>query len=152
MSFERPVVRVDAIEVTWIGARLMDWAASMRWVQRDDVWAHDVFGVGGILFEVGDGRSRWPARLAAYDWFSGFAPHPEDLAVGEEPSGGWTMPSGAGEVSVASFLASSHVPEVLWWAAIAVTPETGMLKEPLSSVWSARSDSAAPRLETRSPL
>lgn len=118
MSFERPVVRVDAVEITWIGARLMDWA------QHDLFWRDMHLGVAGILFEVGVGRSGWLTRLAASDWFSGLAPRPEDLAAGEEPSGSWTMPPGAGEAGVASFLASSHVPEECWWAAIAVTPET----------------------------
>ena len=119
MSFDRSVVRVDAVEITWIGARLMDW------VQRDPLWRDMWLGVAGILFEVGGGRSGWLTRLAASDWFSSYAPHPEDLAAGEEPNGSWTMPPGAGEASVAAFLASSHVPDAQWWSAIAVTAETG---------------------------
>lgn len=118
MSFERPVGRVDTVEITWMGARPLDWAL------RDARW-HLPFGVTGILFEVGVGRSGWLTRLAGSDWFSGLAPHAEDLAIGEEPSGRWIMPPRSGEAGVASFLASSHAPQAQWWAAVAVTPETG---------------------------
>jgi len=123
MSFVRSVGRVDAVESTWMGARPLDWA------QRDESW-DATFGVAGILFEVGVGRSGWLARLAASDWFSGFAPRPEDLTADEEASGSWTLAAEAGEAGVVACLTSSHVPHAPWWTAIAVTPETSAAQRP----------------------
>jgi len=123
MRFERSVGRVDAVEISWIGVRPVEWALH-------DAFSHLPFCVVAILFEVGVGRSGWLTGLAASDWYSGLAPRPEDLATGEEPSGRWSMPSGAGEAGVAALLSSSHVPDAQWWAGIAVTPETGAAQRP----------------------
>jgi hypothetical protein len=66
MRFEHSMGQIDTVEITWIGARQIDWARSLQMAQRDDLGERP-FGVVAILSEVGGVRSNWLTRLAASD-------------------------------------------------------------------------------------